>query len=196
MQEGTEGPIFLIEALLFVLRCLVPLLLMLGLSYILKRLGLIKPPPPPPPGRDNGNNKTNGGGVAHGGQSAAALVIAGMLMVVWGLACGPVAAPLSSRFGPPAQQTGNTALMPRLIRRRSQRRATSLHLARTPGRPKARPALSAKHAIRHQNPSASGDRLSDARELSRSYYEACQKCHPANYEKPRIVCTRRPRQAT
>jgi len=70
MQEGTEGPIFLIEALLFVLRCLVPLLLMLGLSYLLKRLGLIKPPPPPPADRDNGNhngnNKTNGGGVAHG----------------------------------------------------------------------------------------------------------------------------------
>lgn len=69
MQEGTEGPIFLVEALLFVLRCLVPLLLMLGVSYLLKRLGLITPPPPPPPDRDNddnGNNKTNGGGVAHG----------------------------------------------------------------------------------------------------------------------------------
>ena len=67
MQEGTEGPIFLIEALLFVLRCLVPLALMLGLSYLLKRMGLIKPPPPPPPGRDNdNNNKTNGGGGAHG----------------------------------------------------------------------------------------------------------------------------------
>lgn len=67
MQEGTEGTIVLIEILLFVLRCLVPLLLMLGLSYLLKRLGLIKPPPPPPPDRDNGNNnKTNGGGVAHG----------------------------------------------------------------------------------------------------------------------------------
>jgi hypothetical protein len=69
MQQGTEGPIFLIEALLFVLRCLVPLLLMLGLSYLLKRLGLIKPPPPPPPDRDNGgndNHKTSEGGVAHG----------------------------------------------------------------------------------------------------------------------------------
>jgi hypothetical protein len=67
MQEGTEGPVFLIEAVLFVLRCLVPLLLMLGLSYLLKRLGLITPPPPPPPDRDDGNNnKTNGGGVAHG----------------------------------------------------------------------------------------------------------------------------------
>ena len=68
MQEATEGPIFLVEVLLFVLRCLVPLLLMLGVSYLLKRLGLISPPPPPPPDRDNGNNhdKSNGGGVAHG----------------------------------------------------------------------------------------------------------------------------------
>jgi len=68
MQEATEGPIFLIEALLFVLRCLVPLLLMLGVSYLLKRFGLISPPPPPPPDRDNDNNhdKSNGGGVAHG----------------------------------------------------------------------------------------------------------------------------------
>jgi len=68
MQEATEGPIFLVEALLFVLRCVVPLLLMLGLSYLLKRFGLISPPPPPPPDRDNENNhdKSNGGGVAHG----------------------------------------------------------------------------------------------------------------------------------
>jgi hypothetical protein len=68
MQEATEGPIFLVEALLFVLRCLVPLLLMLGVSYLLKRFGLISPPPPPPPDRDNDNNhdKNNGGGVAHG----------------------------------------------------------------------------------------------------------------------------------
>ena len=68
MQEATEGPIFLVEALLFVLRCVVPLLLMLGVSYLLKRFGLISPPPPPPPDRDNDNNhdNSNGGGVAHG----------------------------------------------------------------------------------------------------------------------------------
>jgi len=68
MQEATEGPIFLVEALLFVLCCVVPLLLMLGVSYLLKRFGLISPPPPPPPDRDNENNhdKSNGGGVAHG----------------------------------------------------------------------------------------------------------------------------------
>ncbi len=47
MQEEPEGPILLIEVLLFVLRCLIPLLLMLGVSYLLKRLGLITPPPAP-----------------------------------------------------------------------------------------------------------------------------------------------------
>ncbi len=46
MQEGTETPTLLIEAVLFVLRCLVPLLLMLGVSYLLKRLGLITPAAP------------------------------------------------------------------------------------------------------------------------------------------------------
>lgn len=75
MQDGSSSPTFLIEALFFVLRCVVPLLLLLGVSYLLKRLGLIKPPPPPPSGWDNGgngnngkngNDKTNGGGVAHG----------------------------------------------------------------------------------------------------------------------------------
>ena len=71
MQEATEGPIALIEIVLFAVRCLVPLLLMLGVSYLLKRLGLITPPPPPPPGQNNGNTSngngnSNGGGVAHG----------------------------------------------------------------------------------------------------------------------------------
>jgi hypothetical protein len=67
MSEGTESP--LVIALLFALRCIVPLLLMLGVSYLLKRLGLIAPPPPPPPNQNNGHNgngNSNGGGVAHG----------------------------------------------------------------------------------------------------------------------------------
>jgi hypothetical protein len=66
MQEATEGPIALIEIVLFAVRCLVPLLLMLGVSYLLKRLGLIAPPAPPPPEENNGNNGNNHGGVAHG----------------------------------------------------------------------------------------------------------------------------------
>ena len=69
MSEAAESP--LVVAILFALRCLVPLLLMLGVSYLLKRLGLIAEPPSAPPDEDNGNNGNNGkrkpgGGVAHG----------------------------------------------------------------------------------------------------------------------------------
>jgi hypothetical protein len=53
MDEPTANPF--IVALLFVLRCLVPLGLMLGLSYLLRRLGWITSPPPPP----NGNGETH-----------------------------------------------------------------------------------------------------------------------------------------
>jgi hypothetical protein len=69
MSEAAESPI--VVALLFALRCLVPLLLMLGVSYLLKRLGLIAEPPQAPSEENNGNNGNNGkrkpgGGVAHG----------------------------------------------------------------------------------------------------------------------------------
>ena len=69
MSEAAESPI--VVAILFALRCLVPLLLMLGVSYVLKRLGLIAEPPHAPPDEANGNNGDNGkrkpgGGVAHG----------------------------------------------------------------------------------------------------------------------------------
>ena len=42
--EGGANPV--IVALLFVVRCLVPLALMLGVSFLLRRLGLIRVPPP------------------------------------------------------------------------------------------------------------------------------------------------------
>ncbi len=66
MQESPESPI--IVALLFAARCLAPLLLMLGISYLLRRLGLIAEPPPPPPAENNGQNGNSnpGGGIAHG----------------------------------------------------------------------------------------------------------------------------------
>lgn len=66
MSEATESPILV--AILFAVRCLVPLLIMLGVSYVLKRLGLIKDLPTPPADQNNGNgNKLKpGGGVAHG----------------------------------------------------------------------------------------------------------------------------------
>jgi hypothetical protein len=66
-ETGSTNPLFV--GLFFVLRCGVPLLIMLGISYLLKRLGVIAEPPKPPPGwnGDNGNNHLNhsGGGVAH-----------------------------------------------------------------------------------------------------------------------------------
>ena len=65
MPDSSESPV--IVALLFAARCLVPLLLMLGISYLLRRLGLIAEPPPPPPEENNGQNGNNNpGGIAHG----------------------------------------------------------------------------------------------------------------------------------
>jgi len=66
MQDTSESPI--IVALLFVARCVVPLLFMLGISYLLRRLGLIAEPPPPPENNNEsrgGNGNQNGGGIAH-----------------------------------------------------------------------------------------------------------------------------------
>jgi hypothetical protein len=45
-----------IIVLMFLARCLVPLIIMLGISYLLRRYGLITPPPPPPKELDNGGN--------------------------------------------------------------------------------------------------------------------------------------------
>jgi hypothetical protein len=43
MDDSTANPLFII--LLGILRCLVPLLIMFGISYLLKRFGLIKESP-------------------------------------------------------------------------------------------------------------------------------------------------------
>jgi hypothetical protein len=53
--------------LLFIVRCLVPLAVMLGLSYLLRRFGWIKepapplPPPPPAGGEDRPSGGSQGG---------------------------------------------------------------------------------------------------------------------------------------
>lgn len=47
MNEASGNPIFV--ALLFVLRCLVPLAILFGLSYLLRKLGLVAVPPQEPP---------------------------------------------------------------------------------------------------------------------------------------------------
>jgi hypothetical protein len=45
MEEAAVNP--LIVVLLFMLRCLIPLLILLGISALLRRLGLISEPPTP-----------------------------------------------------------------------------------------------------------------------------------------------------
>jgi hypothetical protein len=70
MEHANLNPFFV--ALGFILRCLVPLLIMLGISYLLKHFGLITPPPEPPPDSDNSNHNNDHqhpndgeGGLAH-----------------------------------------------------------------------------------------------------------------------------------
>jgi hypothetical protein len=47
MNETTANPIFV--ALLFILRCLVPLAILFGISYLLRKLGLVAVDAPEPP---------------------------------------------------------------------------------------------------------------------------------------------------
>jgi len=46
MNETTTNPVFV--ALLFILRCLVPLAILFGISYLLRKLGLVAETPEPP----------------------------------------------------------------------------------------------------------------------------------------------------
>lgn len=66
MDSSSANP-FLV-ALFCVARCMIPLLIMLGISYLLRRFGLIAEPPKPPPEQNNGNNLANSGegGRSHG----------------------------------------------------------------------------------------------------------------------------------
>ena len=66
MDRPDLNPLIII--LLYVLRCLVPLGIMLGVSYLLRRFGLIAKPPSPPADWENDqtNNGNSHGGVAHG----------------------------------------------------------------------------------------------------------------------------------
>jgi hypothetical protein len=59
MDKASANP--LLVGLLFILRCLVPLLVMLGISYLLKRLGLIQTPTEPPAGWDDEDNDAENG---------------------------------------------------------------------------------------------------------------------------------------
>ena len=68
MEEGNTS---IIVSLFFMARCLVPLLIMFGISYILKRLGYIKESPSAPPesrnvGDEHNKGNTEEGGLTHG----------------------------------------------------------------------------------------------------------------------------------
>ena len=69
LDKATANP--LLVGLFFTIRCLVPLIVMLGISYLLKKLGLIQPLTEPPPGWNNGQNNsekpnpTNSGNQGH-----------------------------------------------------------------------------------------------------------------------------------
>ena len=65
MDNTPAGPFFVI--LLFILRCLVPLLILMGISYILRKFGLVSEPHKSPP-KDQGNNHNSidQGGLEHG----------------------------------------------------------------------------------------------------------------------------------
>ena len=67
MDTADLNPIYVI--LFYGLRCLVPLGIMLGISYLLKRFGFIKSPPPPPKDWDDSeseNDSKGNGGLVHG----------------------------------------------------------------------------------------------------------------------------------
>jgi hypothetical protein len=70
MDKAGASPLFV--SLFFIARCIIPLILMLGVSYLLRKMGLIAEPPKPPPGYEDENNEnsqnnhTTEGDLAHG----------------------------------------------------------------------------------------------------------------------------------
>jgi len=68
MDEVAVNPFYIV--LLFIARCLLPLLILLGISALLRKLGLIREPIQPPPSSNddllNQNNHNSEGGLAHG----------------------------------------------------------------------------------------------------------------------------------
>lgn len=66
MDKSSANPIIVI--LFFFLRCLVPLAIMLGISYLLRRLGVVTQHPhePEEPFHNNSRNSNEKGNVVHG----------------------------------------------------------------------------------------------------------------------------------
>ena len=46
MDRVSANPLYVM--MFFALRCILPLMIMLGISYVLRKLGLVKEPPTPP----------------------------------------------------------------------------------------------------------------------------------------------------
>ena len=51
MNEVASNPVYI--ALLCILRCMIPLLVLFGISYLLRRLGVVAKPAPPPAEYEN-----------------------------------------------------------------------------------------------------------------------------------------------
>jgi len=62
MQDPPTNPLIL--GLLLIARCLIPVGVLLGLSYLVRRLGLVEEPPPP--ASEAGKPETPTEGVTHG----------------------------------------------------------------------------------------------------------------------------------
>jgi len=56
MNDVASNPVYI--ALLCILRCLIPLLVLFGISYLLRRLGVVAKPAPPP--AEYQNSEDNG----------------------------------------------------------------------------------------------------------------------------------------
>lgn len=65
MDEQNATPF--VVAIFFVIRCLVPLVIMIGISFILRKLGLISEPPKRPSDqkKNNSSHHNDNGGLAH-----------------------------------------------------------------------------------------------------------------------------------
>jgi hypothetical protein len=57
MNETPANPVFVI--FLFILRCLVPLVVLFGVSYLLRRLGLVKIESPEPPDEEERDEESD-----------------------------------------------------------------------------------------------------------------------------------------
>jgi hypothetical protein len=66
MEKAASSPFYIV--LFFFIRCIVPMLIMLGISYLLRRLGVITEPPTKRENQEGKveNNEGSKGGFAHG----------------------------------------------------------------------------------------------------------------------------------